>query len=100
MANNYKLSNKAVDDLSAIWEYTCDTWSETQADKYYYMLLDSCQDIADGKLTAKHYPDIHSEVFGTKAGQHIIFFRKIKTDRTEIVRILHNRMDLKNRIQD
>jgi|SRR5579871_362349 len=100
MANSYKLSNKAVDDLSSIWEYTYDTWSETQADRYYYMLLDSCQDIADGKLKAKHYPDIHSEIFGTQAGQHIIFFRRIKADRTEIVRILHNRMDLKNRIQD
>jgi toxin ParE1/3/4 len=100
MANSYKLSNKAVDDLSAIWEYTCDNWSERQADKYYYMILETCQDIADGNLTAKHYQEIHSEIFGTKAGQHIIFFRQIKTDRTEIVRILHTRMDLKNRLQD
>jgi toxin ParE1/3/4 len=100
MANSYKLSNKAVDDLSAIWEYTCDNWSERQADKYYYMILETCQDIADGKLTAKRYEEIHSEILGTKAGQHIIFFRQIKADRTEIVRILHNQMDLKIRLQD
>ena len=38
----YKLTNKAVDDLTQIWNYTLDKWSESQADKYYYMLLDNC----------------------------------------------------------
>ncbi len=43
----FTLSNKAVEDLSNIWNYAFDTWSESQADKYYTMLLESCQDIAD-----------------------------------------------------
>ena len=29
----YHFSNKAVEDLSAIWNYTFDAWSEHQADK-------------------------------------------------------------------
>jgi toxin ParE1/3/4 len=45
----YILSNKAVEDLSTIWDYTFEEWSETQADKYYCMLLDYCQDLADKK---------------------------------------------------
>ena len=53
---DYILTNKAVLDLSAIWEYTVDTWSEKQADKYYFMLLDSCQDLANGKVAGKKYP--------------------------------------------
>jgi toxin ParE1/3/4 len=28
---------KAIDDLSEIWDYTFHNWSETQADKYYEM---------------------------------------------------------------
>jgi toxin ParE1/3/4 len=32
---NYKLTNKAVEDLTSIWEYTVKEWSEKQADKYY-----------------------------------------------------------------
>ncbi len=32
---NYILTNKAVDDLSSIWNYTFDFWSEQQADIYY-----------------------------------------------------------------
>ena len=42
----YHLSNKAVEDLNGIWDYTFDNWSEEQADKYYNMLLGFCQDIA------------------------------------------------------
>ena len=30
----YHLTNKAVDDLSEIWDYTYEVWSENQADKY------------------------------------------------------------------
>lgn len=29
------MSNKAVDDLTEIWNYTFDEWSEQQADNYY-----------------------------------------------------------------
>ena len=28
----YHLTNRAVEDLSNIWEYTVDTWSERQAE--------------------------------------------------------------------
>jgi toxin ParE1/3/4 len=38
----YSLTNKAIADLSQIWNYTFDKWSENQADKYYQMLLDNC----------------------------------------------------------
>ncbi len=43
----YKLTNKAVDDLNRIWDYTADEWSEEQADKYYNMLLNDCKDIVN-----------------------------------------------------
>jgi toxin ParE1/3/4 len=94
------LTNKAVDDLSKIWNYTCQVWSELQADKYYYMLLDACQDLADNRLSGKPYPELSAEILGCKAGQHIIFYRKGKKNSIEIARILHGRMDLKNRIKE
>jgi toxin ParE1/3/4 len=100
MANNFILSKKAVEDLSGIWDYTVHTWSETQADKYYYMLLGACQDLADGKAAARQYPELHTDIFGTRAAQHIIFFRRVAKDTIQVVRILHNRMDLRNRIEE
>ena len=68
---NYSLTNKAVEDLSKIWEYTFEAWSEFQAEKYYYMLLDTCQDLADGNISGKPYPEVNFEIFGCKAGLHI-----------------------------
>lgn len=38
----YELTNEAVEDLTKIWEYTFDKWTEKQADKYYEMLLENC----------------------------------------------------------
>lgn len=95
---SYTLTKQAVLDLSEIWEYTVETWSERQADKYYFMLLDSCQELANGKIKGKNYPEITPEIFGFRAGQHFLFYRKFNSDKIEIVRILHSQMDLKNRI--
>jgi toxin ParE1/3/4 len=97
---SYTLTNKAVVDLSTIWDYTFDTWSEKQADNYYFMLLDTCQDIADGKVSGKKYPEINAEILGFRAGQHILFYRKPSQHKVEIARILHTQMDLKNRIRE
>lgn len=85
---SYRLTKKATEDLAHIWNYTVDTWSENQADHYFQMLLDSCQDISDRR------------VFGKHAGKHIIFYRMINRDVVDIVRILHERMDLKKRIRE
>jgi toxin ParE1/3/4 len=96
----YLLTNKAVKDLSEIWEYTFEIWSETQADKYFYMLHNMFDDLANGKLAGKHYNEISKEILGLRAGQHIIFYRKQNDNGIEITRILHSSMDLKNRIKE
>lgn len=33
---NYFLTKKAIEDLSKIWDYIFEVWSESQADKYYF----------------------------------------------------------------
>ncbi|SHG20160.1 toxin ParE1/3/4 [Salegentibacter echinorum] len=96
----YELTNRAVADLNGIWEYTIENWSENQADRYYDMLLCICQDIADNPELGKNYDGIKSDLFGLKANQHVIFYRKSQVNPIEITRILHERMDLKNRITE
>ena len=96
----YELTQKATKDQGKIWNYTVDTWSENQADKYFHRLLDSCQDIADGKLKGKKYEGIYPGLLGIKTGKHIIFYRQVNKDRVEIARILHERMDLRRRIRE
>ena len=98
--SRYYLTIKAVDDLSKIWNYTYEVWSENQADKYYYELLDDCQQLSENQILGRNYIEIEKEIFGFKSGQHIIFYRIINKNEIEIIRFLHSRMDLKNRIQE
>ncbi len=96
----YELTNKAVEDLTRIWEYTIEQWSEQQADRYYKLLLDSCQDIADNPDLGRNYEGKRNDLFGLKTNRHIIFYRKRINLPIEITRILHGQMDLKNRITE
>lgn len=96
----YIVTNKAVDDLAKIWDYTYEVWSENQADKYYYKLLEDCQIVAENQDYGKNYEEINVEIFGYKSGQHIIFYRKLSEKEIEITRFLHSRMDLRNKIQE
>ena len=96
---DYFLTKKAVEDLNNIWEYTFQKWSEQQADRYYYMLLNSFQEIADNPNFGKTYDQVTPELFGLKVSRHIIFYRKLDDQPIEITRILHGRMDLKSRLK-
>jgi toxin ParE1/3/4 len=96
----YFLTNRAVEDLSEIWEYTYKTWSESQADKYYELLIGFCKEISKNPDVGKSYDAIEKNIFGYRVSQHIIFYRVIKPNEIEVLRFLHVRMDLKNRIQE
>lgn len=96
----YILTNKAVDDLSEIWNYTLRKLSENQADKYYKALLESIIDIANNPDFGKNYSVIIEDLLGIRFGRHIVFYRKIDIDKLLIIRILHERMDLKRRVAE
>ena len=96
----YFLSNKAVEDLSNIWNYTYEVWSENQADKYYELLINFCKEISESPKIGKNYDKIDKNIWGCQASHHIIFYRIIEKNKIEIVRILHKNMDLKNRIRE
>ena len=94
------MTNKAVADLSIIWEYTFEVWSEKQADKYYDELISNCKEIAKNPDLGKKYKGISKQLLGIKANRHIIFYRTLNKDYVEITRILHERMDLRKRIAE
>ena len=96
----YKLTNKAVEDLSIIWDYTFEVWSEKQADKYFDGLISSCQEIAENPDLGKNYEGISNQLLGLKTNRLIIFYRTLNENYVEITRILHEIMDLKNRITE
>ena len=94
------LRQEAIDDLNDIWIYTFDKWSEKQADRYYAALEFACMQIGKNPDLGKEYDEIGKNLFGLRTGKHIIFYHVISKDRIEVVRILHERMDLKNRLNE
>lgn len=95
----FKLTNNAVKDLSDIWNYTFEAWSESQADKYYKLILNACAAIAEKPQQGKVYEEIQPELKGVKTSKYIIFYRIMEDKSIEITRILHERMDLKNNLK-
>ena len=94
------LRQEAINDLSAIWDYTLYNWSENQADIYYSTVNFACKEIGKNPNIGKQYDGISAGLFGFKSGKHIIFYHQILEDEIEIIRILHERMDLKNRLTE
>lgn len=96
----FKLTNKAVEDLTNIWDYTLEVSSELQANKYYDSLIFSFQEIANNPELGKNYDGISKKLFGIKVNRNIIFYRTLGESYVEITRILHEQMDLKERLSE
>jgi toxin ParE1/3/4 len=96
----YKFTNKAVEDITFIWNYTYYKWSENQADIYYHLILENCRELACNPGLGNNYSEIAHNLVGFKTGRHIIFYRRIEENEIEITRILHGQMDLKIRIKE
>jgi toxin ParE1/3/4 len=96
----FKFTPKATDDLIQIWNYTCDKWSENRADNYFNMLMDNCRIIAGNADLGKDYSLIAKGLLGFKAGCHIIFYQRAVDRTIEIIRILHEQMDIKRRVTE
>ena len=94
-----RYSNKAVEDLSSIWEYTFTKWSENQADEYYAMLISACNRLLyPSVISNRSYEEISEGLLGVKAGHHLIFYNILENDDVMIIRILHDKMDIKQHL--
>lgn len=88
----YRLSPLARADLEDIWRYTFDNWSLEQADRYHGTIMTAIRALADGSLIGSH-ASIRPGYFKLRAGSHVLFYRITGTN-LEIMRILHQRMDV------
>lgn len=97
--NNYLISKKAVEDLENIWLFTLKKWSIEQADRYYKLIIDEIIFTADNYLTGKSIDHIRKGYRVTKVKSHLIFYKKSDGGVMEVIRILHQRMDVKSRLK-
>lgn len=94
------LRQKAIDDLTDIWIYTAETWSKNQAEKCYKSIKLACKQILKNPKLRKAYIEISRDLFGHKINKHIIFYHIISENEVEVIRILHERMDLEKRLSE
>ena len=96
----YSISEKANQDIEKIWLYTFENWSLEQADRYYNLILDEIEFISDNFECGKSVDHIKKGYRASKVKSHIIFYKKSKRNIVEIIRVLHQKMDIENRIDE
>ena len=97
--NKYRISQQAIEDLDKIWIYTLNKWSKEQADRYYDLIIAEIECIAENYLIGKSAEQTRKNYRVTKMKSHLIFYRKVDNEIVEIVRVLHQRMDIKKRLK-
>jgi len=96
----YKISLLVRDDLENIWLYTYENWSIEQADRYLNQIIDEIEYIAQKPDFGSDFSYIRTGYNRSKVKSHIIFYRiDPKNDFVEIIRVLHQRMDIENRLK-
>ncbi len=96
----YRISKKAIKDLNDIWIYTKSKWSLEQADRYYKLLINEFEYISNHFMTGKSIEHIKTGYRASIVKSHMVIYRTTENDIVEIIRILHQRMDIENRIKD
>jgi toxin ParE1/3/4 len=96
--SEYIISEKALDDINNIWIYTAENWSIEQADRYYNLIFDEIEYIADNFEMARDFGAIRKNYKSSKVKSHLVFFKKTKSNEIEVVRILHEKMDVGNHL--
>ena len=64
------------------------------------MILDEIEYIADNFESARDMGKVRKNYRYSKIKSHLIFFRKTNDKTIEVVRVLHERMDIENRLTD
>ncbi len=96
----YIISEKALEDINNIWIYTAENWSVEQADRYYNLIIDEIEYIVGNLNMAPDFGKIRKSYRNSKVKSLLIFFKKDKTNEIEVVRVLHERMNIENRLAE
>jgi toxin ParE1/3/4 len=97
----YRISKEALIDLEKIWLYTFEIWSKEQADHYFDLLMDEIEYLSENPKSGKDYNEIRKGYFRSRVKSHFIFYRiDIRNEKIEIIRILHQQMDISSRLDE
>jgi toxin ParE1/3/4 len=96
---NYSLSPLAVEDLQAIWRYGAGTSGLAKTEQYGEKLLDAFEFLAANPKAGQAIDHIRAGYKRHPVGVHVIFYR-LGLSGIEVIRILHQRMDAEQQLQN
>lgn len=96
----HQFSLHAVEDLTDIWTYTVEVWSERQADRYYDLLVETCGELAERPSLGRKFAGATENFLGFPVGRHVIFYTIVSPEEIVIVRILHENMDFERQLEE
>lgn len=95
----YKVSSEAAVDLENIWLYTVETWSEEQANRYLDLIFDEVEYLCLKPQSGIDFSLIRKGYFRSRVKSHFIFYKlNKKQNELEVIRILHQQMDIDNHL--
>ena len=89
-----KISAEALSDLEKIWFYTFQKWSKEQADSYYAILIENIEFLRSNFNVGKSAAYIRPGYRVSFIKSHLIFYKSNDDQKLEIIRILHQSVDI------
>lgn len=96
----FVLTGKAQADVLAIGRYTAATWGREQRNQYLALLDRSFHELAANPFMGQDCAAIRTGYRKHLVGRHLVFYRSLADGRIEVVRILHERMDVEHRLSE
>lgn len=98
---NYKISKEASFDLEHIWLYNYENWTLEQADRSINLIMDEVEYLANNPKSGRDYEKIRKYYFRSQVKSRFIFYKiNFQKEEIEIIRILHQRMDLETQLDE
>ncbi len=95
----FRLTRPAIRDLTEIGRYTRETWGEEQARRYRTAITARLKWLCWNKTLWRERPELREGVYTYPEQNHVIVFWEYE-DGIEILRVLHQRMDLVSHVGD
>lgn len=92
--SEYRLSPRAEADLAEIWDDTAARWGVEQADRYVREIAAACADLAAGRRQGRSMEDVRLGYLRFKVASQLLLYQRSNARLIEVVRLLHQRMDL------
>lgn len=92
--SRFVLSPAAQADLEDIWDYTCEQWNAEQAEEYLRVLQRAIERAVADPRIGRAIDEVRPGYRQLPAGSHLLFYRLTGEGVVDVVRVLHQRMDV------